>query len=153
MGITCLKRLSGVITAFICMATLTLVVVFAVKLDRNWSSNYQARSCESAIETRCNAEELRNWALGLLENEHAFATNRPTAHSSLQGIWKHKPSVEVRGAVWGNKGPGYVFIGWGSGVLGGWGLAIGSADLPPPRDIGDSVRPWKPGIYFWRSLQ
>jgi hypothetical protein len=123
-----------------------------IRCSRNFSSDYQATSCETAIQQTCNARELQSWATNLLTHEIDYTNAYPTAHPSLTGIWKHRPSVQVRGTNWGNSGPGYVYISWGSGMLGGWGMAIGDQDLPAPAGIG-VVRQWQPGIHFWRRLQ
>ena len=138
----------------ICLLAVTVMSLgaYLIRCNHNWSSDYQATSCEAAIQKTCDPQELRSWATNLLAHEIDYVSNYPSAHPKLIGIWKHRPSVQIRGTNWGNTDPGYVYVSWGSGVLGGWGMAIGAPDLPAPPGIG-SVNRWQPGAYFWRRLQ
>jgi hypothetical protein len=145
------RKLHNGVAAGVLLIAVTSLAVFVGRCNQNLSSEYQAASCEEAVEKLCTPEQLRAWATNLLNRESEYASNRPPAHPCLVGIWKHRPSVEIRGTNWGNQGPGYVFVGWGSGVLGGWGMAIGAPDLPPPPELS-STKEWRPGLYFWRRL-
>jgi hypothetical protein len=140
------------LTAGVSLIAATSLAVFVVQCNHAWNSEYQATSCQRAVEKSCAPEELRSWATNLLNREFEYASKGPAAHPSLVAIWKHRPSVQIRGTNWGNTGPGYVYVGWGSGVLGGWGMAIGAPDLPPPPEL-NSAEEWRPGLYFWRRLQ
>jgi hypothetical protein len=142
----------NIVVSGVLLIAATSVVLFVVRCNHAFSSEYQATSCERAVEKSCAPEELRSWATNLLSREGDYASNRPPAHPSLVGIWKHRPSVQIRGTNWGNKGQGYVYVSWGSGVLGGWGMAIGAPDLPPPPGL-NAAKEWRPGLYFWRRLQ
>jgi hypothetical protein len=134
-------------------AAFVAILAFSVQCRRSWSSEYQAQHCENAVEQSCDPEALRQWAIRLLEMETTFQDSHPVHIPCLEKAWKRSPRIEIRGPRWGNSGPGYVWVGWGSGVLGGWGLAIGAEDLPPPPETRGSIRKWQNGIYFWRELQ
>jgi hypothetical protein len=141
-----LRRGSNPVVIAVC-ACVALGIAFYVWFQHHWSSKYQAERCESKIERSCDPAVLRVWATNLLAHASDYSSNKPPVHPSLVTVWHRAPYFLVRDRE------GYVLVAWGSGVLGGWGMAIGSPELKCPLGLGDSVREWKPGIYFWRRLQ
>lgn len=135
-----------------CFASFVALSMFAVHCARSIDSEYQANECEEKVQQAFQPEALREWAAELLANDEQYQDRtKVPIPSGLRQIWKRPPSVEIRGKIWGNKGPAYVWVRWGSGVLGRWGMAIGPADLAPPPEI-TNARKWQDGIYFWREL-
>ena len=129
-------------------------------------SNYIAAHCERTVERKCDPLALQAWALKLMAVPNGFSngpvqiekqpyveTNAPIFAAlppGLYGVWKHQysPHVLIRDARDGEEG--YIYLFWGSGMLGHWGMSIGSPTFVPAPSV-DKMRLWKPGVYFWRD--
>src|ERR1041385_4014380 len=115
-------------------------------LQNNCNSNYIAAKCEQKIKSRCNPLALQSWATNLVANSarftNALSSSIPVSEE-LKQIWKHRPSVFIREPR--NDSEGYVYLAWGSGVLGHWGLSIGSPTFVPAQWDRQGVQ-WQPGI-------
>ena len=140
-------------------------IIFWFKTEAD--SNYIAEHCERTVERKCDPAELQAWAVKLMSlpvgasngpiEVHRQVYVEPNSRTyvdvphGLYGVWKHQysPHVSIRDAT--EREEGYIYLGWGSGVLGHWGLAIGSSTFVPAPS-GDKMRLWKPGVYFWRDL-
>ncbi len=117
-------------------------------LQNNWNSNYIAAKCEQRIKTQCGPAVLQSWATNLVAHAQDFTNTLSSSipiPQGLQGIWKHRPAVFIREAQ--GEAEAYVYLFWGSGVLGHWGLSVGSPTFVWDRQ---GVQ-WQPGIYFWRD--
>jgi hypothetical protein len=82
------------------IATVGLVIVFVATMQA-FDSELQATRSESAVKRSCDPEVLRAWALDLLSREADYETSRPLPHPCLRDIWKSSPSIQIRGAEWG----------------------------------------------------
>lgn len=138
------------ITAVICVVCLGYAAYWWFQNELN--SEHIAEQCEHRIEQMVDPYALQSWATNLLHTQPLGGTNFSgtfPAPASLQQIWKHRgPSVYIREASEGEEQ--YVYIFLGSGVLGHWGVSVGSPSFVPARPSYGS-RMWKPGIYFWRD--
>ena len=132
--------------------------------------NYIADRCERKIERRCDPRVLQSWATNLIMRVSLGETNsrvdlvgkavsvdlpngnsmRVTLPQGLDGIWRHRPAVVLREARGGEEA--YVLLLWGGGMLGHWGMSIGSPSFVPAQ-WDRQGRQWKPGIYFWREYR
>ena len=122
---------------------------------------WNAQQSRRRIEKRLDPSLLQSWATNLL-NQYSAQTNfgpvfyvqAPVPTGSEQ-IWMHRsPQVILRDGE--SDGERYVCLCWGSGMLGRWGLALGSPRfvLKVGMESGDppdlAPRLWKPGIYFFQ---
>jgi hypothetical protein len=116
------------------------------------SSSYNADLCVRRIEQTIDPLALQSWAGDLLRQNvpgDIKFENRAGLLAKLDAVWdKSHPSVYLREGNIGEEN--YIFVFWGSGVMGHWGLYVGSPTFVP-NDM-DKCRQWKPGIYFWQDL-
>ena len=144
------------IRIIVVLATLIVIVVcgyaavhwFKSHLD----SGHIADQCERRVEQTIDPANLQSWATNLLQQYPPGHTNYAGPFALLAGltnVWaQRQPSVYLREANNGEEQ--YVYVFWGSGGLGHWGLSIGSPKFVPTNPRNGS-REWKPGIYFWRD--
>jgi hypothetical protein len=138
------------------LVTLTVVVVCGYAALQWFRSHLDSGSiadqCERRIEKTIDPTMLQSWATHLLQQYPPGRTNfaGPFAlPTGLANVWEQgKPSVYLREATNGEEE--YVYVFWGSGVLGHWGLSVGSPTFVP-KNPKSGTRMWKPGIYFWRD--
>jgi hypothetical protein len=161
------RRLAGYrMVLFRIFAILCILSSIAFWFKTEADSNYIAGHCERTVERKCDPLALQVWAVKLMAVPNGFSngpveidrqpyvkTNAPIftdLPAGLYGVWKHQysPYVSIREARDGAEG--YVYLFWGSGVLGHWGMSIGSPTFVPVPS-GDKMRLWKPGVYFWRD--
>jgi hypothetical protein len=161
------RRLAGYrmalfrVFATVCiLGTLVLSVGYWFRTEA--SSVYNAQQCETRIEQRCDPLVLQAWATNLLTAPNGYSNGpvqiwRDTSDPifvelppGLHDVWKKGriPSVSIRDAR--NEEEAYIYLFWGSGMLGHWGMSIGSPTFVPGPS-GDKMRMWKPGVYFWRD--
>ena len=124
-----------------------LVVVFAVRYKLAWDIDYQAGRCERKIERSCDPEVLRLWATNLIATWDENSTNRAPCPPGLEKVHRYHPAVYVR-TTRETEVP-HVYLFWGGGALGHWGMYIGPPTFVPPG--ADKMRQWRPGMYFWRQ--
>ena len=136
-----------------CLVTVFVSVGGYYCLQNNFDSHYIASKCEQRVKAECSPVLLQSWATNLLARTREF-TNSSSSEipipRELHDIWKHRPSVFIREAR--AESESYVYLVWGSGVLGHWGLSIGSPRFVPAEWDQQGVQ-WQPGIYFWRDCQ
>ena len=144
------------IRIWVLLAVLTVVLVcgyaavhwFKSHLD----SGHIADQCERRVEQTIDPGALQLWATNLLQQYPPGRTNYVGPFilpAGLSNVWAQgQPSVYLREANNGEQQ--YVYVFWGSGVLGHWGLSIGSPTFVPANP-GNGSRLWKPGVYFWRD--
>ncbi len=115
-------------------------------------SGHIADQCEQRIERTIDPATLQSWATNLLQQYPPGRTNYTgpfVLPVGLGDVWEQgKPSVYLREATNGEEE--YVYVFWGSGVLGHWGLSVGSTTFVP-MNPKSGTRMWKPGIYYWRD--
>ena len=122
-------------------------------LKSTLDSQFVSRRCEKTIEQTVDPETLRSWATNLLVEYPPNVTNidlDSEVPESLKRIWtRGTPHVSLKPA--GASEAEHVDIVWGSGVLGHWGLLIGSPNFVAI-DPRMKKRLWKAGIYFFEDL-
>jgi hypothetical protein len=161
------RRLAGYRMAlFRAFAVVCILATIGFWFKTEADSNYIATYCERAIERNCDPLALQAWAVKVATLPNGFSdgpvrihqqpyveTNAPIFAAlphGLYGVWKHQYSPHVSVVEPTGGGERFVYLFWGSGVLGHWGMTIGSpAFVAPPS--GDKMRLWKPGVYFWRD--
>jgi hypothetical protein len=113
-----------------------------------------AGKCETRIKQSVDPGALQEWATKLLAQYPVGRTNNAgpfDAPSYLIGIWpKGPPDVYLKGGYRGEEP--YVYVFWGGGAIGHWGLSVGSRTFVP-MNSGYSVRQWKPGVYFFEDFR
>jgi len=162
------RRFAGWMTFFRVVSTICILAALGFWFYTEADSNYQAAQCERRVERRFKPQALQSWATNLMALPNGFSngpvciyrhsdreTNAPIYTNlppGLYGIWNHqnRPYVSIREARAGKEG--YVYLFWGSGILGHWGMSIGSPTFVPAR-TSDKMRLWEPGVYFWRDCQ
>ena len=136
-----------------CLVTICALFAGFYWLQNNFNSDYIAAKCEQRVKAECSPVLLQSWATNLLAHAQDFTNSQSSAipiPRELQGIWKHRPSVYIREAR--GASDAYVYLYWGSGVLGHWGLSVGSPTFVSAQWDQQGAQ-WKPGIYFWRDCQ
>jgi hypothetical protein len=148
------------------LAFIFVLAAFVFWLRTEWDTNYIADHCEYRIERNCDPLVLQAWAAKLITAPNGFSngpvrtyrhpyieTNGPIfvdLPRGLYGVWRPEnvPYLAIIGAQGGKEG--FVDVVWGSGILGHWGLSIGSTTYVPA-PVHKKMRLWKPGIYFFRD--
>ena len=161
------RRLRGYHMAlFRVFAVLCILASIAFWFKTEADSNYIATHCERTVERKCDPLALQEWAVKLMAAPNGFSNGPVRIHQEpyvetnapiyaalppgLYGVWKHQYSPHVSTVVPTGGGEPSVYLFWGSGVLGHWGMSIGSPTFVPAQS-GDKMRLWKPGVYFWRD--
>jgi hypothetical protein len=107
---------------------------------------------ESQIRHNQNPSELQSWATTLLQSYgHSniqqstiiMVTNKPPGGIPNASTG---PRVALISGEWSGENEDYVSLGWGSGVVGGFGVYVGSTNF-----VCHSKDMWKAGIYFVRT--
>jgi hypothetical protein len=131
-----------------------LVIVAFVYYCTVYDAPYIAKKCEKHIMDTVNPDELQQWALTLLKDHPPGTTNVHGPFDAplyLTKIWEgHRPSVYTREGS-ANEEP-YVYVFWGGGEIGHWGLSIGSPNFIPSDPAHGGER-WKSGIYMWEDFR
>jgi hypothetical protein len=112
-------------------------------------SSYIANRCQRRIRNSADPAELQAWAEDLLRRYPPDTTNYsgPLAPPhGLEDVWSHPPSVVLIASSPAHEA--HVRLLWGSGVLGHWGLWLGSTNLVA---AGNCER-WQSGVYFWKDF-
>jgi hypothetical protein len=136
---------------FGCLVVVCMLISGYYWLQNNWNSHYIAAKCEQRVKAECTPVILQSWATNLLGHAQDFTNSESSGipiPRELQNIWKYQPSVFIREAR--GTSEAYVYLFWGSGVLGHWGLSIGSPTFAPADWDRQGVQ-WQPGVYFWRD--
>jgi hypothetical protein len=139
---------------------------YFLQWEKGWDVNYDADKCEQSIKQNGDPFQLQAWATNLIaqpdgssngpvwvaNHDHDTFTKLPSCLYGL-GISGDKQSVPSLAVMGGTDGEDpYVKLFWGGGMLGHWGMVIGSPTFVPvffPKTA--VVKQWKPGIYFWRE--
>jgi hypothetical protein len=131
-----------------CFLVISLILGGYYWVQNHWNSNYIAAKCEQRVKARCSPVLLQSWAANLIAHAQEFTNSPIPVPRQLEGIWEHRPSVYIREARADSEA--YVYVFWGSGGLGHWGMSVGSAKFVPASWDTQGVE-WQPGIYFWRD--
>lgn len=113
-------------------------------------SRYIASRCERRIRKSADPAELQIWAADLLLRYPPASTNYVgpfTLPRGLDDVWSHRPFVALLESSPTHEA--HVRVLWGSGVLGHWGLWLGSTSMVA---VGNCDI-WQPGVYFWRDFE
>jgi hypothetical protein len=149
------------------MKAVAVALVIGVLICSAWiwarresNPSLNAERSRIRIEKTIDARELQLWATNLLKRYSSvpefggFFPVTTQIPEGLDKIWKKRqPEIILRDGLKG--ADRYVCIAWGSGMLGRWGLAVGSTNfvLLPGMEADPSEKPpsaWKPGIYFFQ---
>lgn len=110
---------------------ITCGIYFVIWLRTEANPYWNAEHSRMRIEKNIDPAMLQAWATNLLRQYPPSETNyvnyggRVPLPDGLSSVWKHGgPHVIVRNGSQGEEP--YVCLGWGSAMLGSWGLAIGS---------------------------
>ena len=134
-------------------AVLAVIVCFVLLVPGQFLwFRFMTHRWESQIRHNQNPAELQTWAVQILEvyghsNIEAatiiMLTNKPPAGIPTTS---DRPRVAIVSGAWSGQNEDYVSFGWGSGVVGGFGVYVGSTNF-----VCRSAEMWKPGIYFVRT--
>jgi len=93
-----------------------------------------------------NPEDLRAWALQLIQSKNSDKEAAATLPDYIQDLYPELPDVLV--------GESYVTLGWGGGFF-HWGFHIGKTNATMPFISDNPQYPynfeWRPGIYYTRE--
>lgn len=114
----------------------------------------QRSQFEENLKQRISPEELRTWALGILQTydthkpyDNAHITN---SHPALEGQFRNPPIV-----WWYSTAPPdteFVRVTYGGGGFGHFGVEIGPTNRAmPPSNSSRHYSLWVPGIYFFNG--
>ena len=126
----------------ICLLCICVVGMWLSLHTRPFLSAFEARVKHEYADTH----EMQSWASGILQTaKHEDYSLDESSYPT----WAFKRGFPrpfifiVNDENFGSNG--YLQIGWGSGVMGTWGIAIGKSDLPK------KGRQWTNGIYFFAN--
>ena len=104
---------------------------------------------ESSLKKNYNATELRLWAIGILNQvkqngvpPKGLLTKAQYPECVLRGKFPQPEFITVINDQ-GNEDAGHIKMGWGSGVVGTWGLLVGPTAMPK------QGRQWISGVCFF----
>lgn len=108
---------------------------------------------EAKIRREVNPTNLQAWAEGLLHRYSASNVADVTYRVPVLPDYIERLSTRHHSGVVVPRPSGqdaFVRIIWGGGMLGLWGLHIGSTNFVDPYTESEV---WRPGIYFWRDYR
>ncbi len=114
---------------------------------RGFARHVQSKTDIVAIQDWLNALDpniCRNEG-GYMQDRRLGASEQPACVAHLKPKWA---------TIWPEDGGRLMLrLGWGGGLIGHWGVAVGHRDMPiPPSDtsnFGESRFPLAPGAYVW----
>jgi len=136
------------------LALVALALIGNLAIYQYLKPDWQRARFEKNLKHRITPEELRTWALGILQtygthkqHDNAHITN---SHPALDGLFQNPPTV-----WWYSESPPdteFVRVTYGGGGFGHFGVEIGPTNRAQPSSSdARKYSSWAPGIYFFNG--